>query len=83
MKRGEKDGNGGQWETGTRGAKGVLAAQKTDCKESVARIGRNEEAGDSEQKRPVRSPSSTPYCNRMVQPVRKREDGVAALVAVW
>ena len=39
-------------------------AQKTDYKESVARFGRTEEAGDSEQKRPKRSPSRTPYCNK-------------------
>ena len=35
------------------------SAGGTDCKKSVAQIGRTEEAGDSEQKRLEGSPSST------------------------
>ena len=61
MKKGEKDGNGGQWKTGTRGAKGVLAAQ---IKESVVGIGRTEEVGQGEQTRPEKSPSSTTWYNK-------------------
>ena len=55
---GEKDGNGGQRETGTRGEEECCAAQKQIVEESVAKIGRTEEAGRREQKRPVRRPNS-------------------------
>ena len=64
VERGEKDENGGQGETGTRGEEECCAAQKQIVKKSVARFGRTKEAERSEQKRPVRSPSSTPYCNK-------------------
>ena len=55
---GEKDGNGGQRETGTRGEEECCAAQKRIVEESVARFGRTERAGRREQKRPVRRPSN-------------------------
>ena len=58
--RREKDGNGGQWETGTRGGKECCVAQNADCRKSVVQIGHTSEAGHSEQKRPERSPGSTP-----------------------
>ena len=56
---------------------------KEDCRKSVVQIGRTEEAGHRERRRPVRSPSSTYSFDRMVQPVRKSGSGVAALAAVW
>ena len=61
---GEKDGSGGQSETGTRGDEECCAAQKEDCREFVARNGRTEEAGRRKQKRPVRRPSSAVPFNR-------------------
>ena len=61
VKRGEKNENGGKWETGSRGGKGVLAAQ---IKKSVVGIGRTEEVGQGEQTRPEKSPSSTTWYNK-------------------
>ena len=59
MKKGERDGNVGQSETGTRGAKECCAAQKEIEEKSVVRIGRTEKAGHREQTRPEGRPSST------------------------
>ena len=56
MKRGEKDGNGGQRETGTRGEEECCAAEKQIVEKYVARFGRTAEAGHRERKRPEGSP---------------------------
>ena len=58
MECGERDGNGGQRETGTRGEEECCEAKKRIVEESVVRFGRTEEAGRRERKRPVRRPSS-------------------------
>ena len=59
MKRGERDGSGGQSETGARGEEECCEAEKEDCRKSVVQIGHTEEAGRRERKRPVKRPSST------------------------
>ena len=64
MECGEKDGSGGQRETGTRGEEECCEAKNQIVEKSVARFGRTEEAGRREQKRPVRRPSSALYCNK-------------------
>ena len=61
---GEKDGNGGQRETGTRGEEECCEAKNQIVEKSVARFGRTEEAGRRERKRPVRRPSSALPFNR-------------------
>ena len=57
MKRGERRTE--TVDSGKREREAERSAGGADCKKSVAQIGRTKEAGDSEQKRLERSPSST------------------------
>ena len=83
MKRGEKDGNGGQRETGTRGEEECCAAEKQIAEESVARIRHTEKAGRKDRHVQKEGQAAHFPFTGKTQPVLKREDGVVALAAVW
>ena len=79
--RRERDDNGGKWETGTRGGKGVLAAQIVRNLWSGLDGQRKLDKANRRVWREVQT--AQPGATKMVQPVRKSGSGVAALAAVW
>ena len=83
VKRGEKDENGGQWETGTRGAKECWWRRKQIVRNLWLELDgqRKLDTVNIHVQKEVQAAHLT--ATRMVQPVLKKEDGVAALAAIW